>query len=102
MVEGEHVCKYGRVTFYDCGVIDQVFYDPSDACVFGAGSTYVLVVPNPNAGDMGNPGDSGSPVFQDNPAKAYGMLVCDFFSNPNIIFMPQNFLPDIGVQVDIT
>lgn len=102
MVEGENVCKYGRATLYDCGEIDIVPFDPGDQCVPSSGATYVYVVPNPNAGDMAAGGDSGGPVFHNNPAKAYGMIVCHSPDDDNMTFMPQNFLPDIGVQVDIT
>jgi streptogrisin C len=104
MVDGEPVCKYGRTTNYDCGDIDVVPYEPSNNCVEASNETYALVVPNPNGDDMMDGGDSGGPVFHGNPAKAYGTMVCHT-TNPDtgvMIFMPQNFLPNIGVQVDIT
>jgi hypothetical protein len=101
MVEGANVCKYGRTTNYDCGVIETVYFDPGDLCVPGSGTTYVYVLPNPNGDDMGEPGDSGGPVFHGNPATAYGTIVCGTDNADDVVFMPQNFLPDIGVQVDI-
>jgi len=100
MVQGEAVCKYGTTTLFDCGEISIVPYDPGDTCVPSSGSTYVRVDPNPNAGDMAEGGDSGGPVFHNNPAKAYGTISCQ--SGVDMIFMPQNFLPNIGVEVDIT
>ena len=100
MVEGEAVCKYGKVTLFDCGESSIVPYEPSDSCVDQSTQTYVYVVPNPNAGDLGETGDSGGPVFHDNPAKAYGMNTCS--AGVDMIFMPQQFLSNIGVSVDIT
>lgn len=64
----------------------------------------MYVEPNPQAGDMGEGGDSGGPVFLNNPAKAWGEIVCGFtgiFSPPDVIFMPQDYFADIGVQVKI-
>jgi hypothetical protein len=101
MVEGEHVCKYGRTTLYDCGEITDTYYNPTSDCINAPNATHVRVTPNPNAGDMAEDGDSGDPVFHDNPAKAYGMGFCEFEPGGDMVFMPQNFLPDIGVQVDI-
>lgn len=100
MVENEAVCKYGKTTLYDCGEIDIVPFDPGDGCVPSSANTYVYVVPNPNAGDMGDPGDSGGPVFHGNPARAYGTMTCQ--DGENLIFMPQQFLMILGVSVDIT
>lgn len=100
MVEGEAVCKYGKTTLFDCGDIEIVPFDPGDVCVPSSNNTFVYVVPNPNAGDMAESGDSGGPVFHDNPAKAYGTIACQ--SGDDMVFMPQNFLPNIGVEVDIT
>jgi hypothetical protein len=100
MVENEHVCKFGKITLFDCGTIRFVPYDPGDGCVPGSTNTYAYVVPNPNAGDMADTGDSGGPVFHDNPAKAYGTITCQ--GGVDMVFMPQNFLPNIGVEVDIT
>jgi hypothetical protein len=100
MVEGAHVCKFGKATNYDCGEIDQTYFNPGTDCVPSANATYVFVVPNPQAGDLANPGDSGGPVFHDDPAQAYGLITCQG-SNGSMAFMPQNFLPNIGVQVDI-
>ena len=48
---------------------------------------------------MAEPGDSGGLVFHDNPAKASTNNCQD---GNNMVFMPQNFLSNIGVQVDIT
>jgi hypothetical protein len=104
MVEGENVCKYGRVTNFDCGEIDIVPYNPGDQCVDSSNNTYAFVIPNPNAGDMAEGGDSGGPVFHGNPAKAYGQVVCrdpEDNDQGRMVFMPRNFLPNIGVEVDI-
>ncbi len=60
------------------------------------------VQPNPGAGDMAEPGDSGGPVFLDDPAKAWGQIVCQVEPGDGRIFMPQDYLADIGVQVKIT
>jgi len=100
-IEDEHVCKYGRATLYDCGTLDDLSFDPSDICVPSSTDDFVRVTPNPQAGDMAEGGDSGGPVFHDNPATAYGVMNCEFTSNQDMLFMPQNFMPDIGVQVDI-
>jgi hypothetical protein len=102
MIDGEPVCKYGRITNYDCGQIINFNFDPSDNCVPDSSNTYVRVEPNPMAGDLAETGDSGGPVFHDDPARAYGQIVCQFGSSPDMAFMPQNFMPaGIGVQVDI-
>lgn len=100
MVENEAVCKYGMTTLFDCGEIFIVPFNPGNSCVPSSTNTYVYVVPNPSAGDMADPGDSGGPVFHDNPARAYGTVTCQ--SGADLIFMPQQFLANIGVTVDIT
>jgi hypothetical protein len=101
MVAEEHVCKYGRITFYDCGTIAALNYDPDEGCVKNSGSDFVVAAPNPGGGDMSEPGDSGMPVFHDDPAKAYGEGICDWDSNWNVVFMAQNYFSNIGVRVDI-
>ena len=78
-----------------------MYYNPGSGCIDAPNATHVRVTPNPNAGDMAEVGDSGDPVFHDNPAKAYGMGFCQFEPGGDMAFMPQNFLPNIGVQVDI-
>lgn len=102
MTEGAGVCKYGTTTFFDCGTINVVNYQPSTACVDNPTATYMVATPNPQAGDMAEPGDSGGPVFLDDPAKAWGQNVCDIEPGGDMIFMPQDYLADVGVRVKIS
>jgi hypothetical protein len=107
MMGGDIVCKYGRATFYDCGTIDKTSYEPSDECVPQSNATFIYV--NNNAGDLADNGDSGMPVFHGNPARAWGQENCaqdedepPFVDNGDMVFMAQNYLANIGVEVDIS
>jgi hypothetical protein len=100
-VQGEHVCKYGRNTNYTCGYMIIIYVDPGDTCVPSSNGTFVLVRPNPGVDRWVAGGDSGGPVFHDNPATAYGTVTCVQGNQVDGIFMPQNFLSNIGVRVDI-
>ncbi len=49
--------------------------------------------------DMVEGGDSGGPVFVGNGV--YGIISCFFTGSNDGVYMAQNYLSNIGVQVDI-
>jgi hypothetical protein len=95
-MEGNPVCKYGQYTGYDCGTIEDKNYDPPNGCVPNSTATW-MIADGPQ--DMGNPGDSGGPLFVGNGA--YGTTTCEFEPGNATVYMAQNYLSNIGVQVDI-
>lgn len=68
MVVGSSVCKWGRTTGYDCGVIESKTFQPS--WVPNAQPVFVLV--NDCGNDISSGGDSGGPVFWG--STAYGIV----------------------------
>lgn len=100
MMVNDVVCKFGRITLYDCGTIDDTSFEPSNDCVPQSNATFIYV--NNNADDLAEVGDSGGPVFHGNPARAWGQIVCRTIpDNGDMVFMAQNYLANIGVEVDI-
>lgn len=107
MMVGDNVCKYGRITHYDCGTIDDVSYG-SESCVPGSSppnNTYIYV--NNTGGDLTDEGDSGGPVFKNN--RAWGSVNCGQdednppgSDNGDMVFMAQNFFGTFNIQVDIS
>jgi hypothetical protein len=97
MMVGDQICKYGRVTLYDCGVIDAL-NESGGEC---QGGVYV----KNTGGDLMDGGDSGGPVFKNN--RAWGLMECHYTGifgedNGDMSFVPQNRLANIGVYVNIT
>lgn len=66
---GGIVCKYGKMTGFDCGWITS---KTSTGCMNG-GATHVVVESNTGA-NLADPGDSGAATFSSN--SAYGILSC--------------------------
>lgn len=98
----DFVCKHGRTTDTTCGYIDHKSYRPNygDGVQFNA--TFILV--RPANEDMGNGGDSGGPVYVG--GTALGIVSGETGPNcnppnncPYLIYMPIDYVADIGVQV---
>jgi hypothetical protein len=84
---GAGVCKYGKVTGYDCGIIVS---DHDPGCSASPGGAYRKVDSDPNGTgvDMAEPGDSGGPWFFGNTA--WGIASCeqgfDGIYSPTVFF----------------
>lgn len=89
------VCKFGKVTGYDCGEIDYLTICPS--YVSDCNGTFVRV--NNNTDDMAQPGDSGGTSFLG--PTAYGLISGHYESNNKMIFMPQQYINEMGVSVGV-
>lgn len=84
---GAAVCKYGKVTGYDCGIIVS---DHDAGCAPSPGGAYRKVDSDPNGTgvDMAESGDSGGPWFFGNTA--WGIASCqqgfDGIYSPTVFF----------------
>ena len=91
---GDYVCKYGMTTGAGCGEIETKHYKPA----LYTGNKWVLVrnVPGDNS-DLGEPGDSGGPVFDGNVA--VGVLTHGV-DTTKVIYMAFNYIENVGLSLD--
>ena len=102
-----YVCKYGKITGYDCGRIVDKSYKPSwycsdrRACYWSP--TFIRVTPEDPTSLFVDLGDSGGPWFSG--TTAWGTLVgwqsedVDGIHVTDAIYMAINYLSQIGVSV---
>ena len=89
----DSVCKYGKATGYTCGYVADRNYCPS--YVPNCASTFVVT--NSGREDMSEPGDSGGPTFVG--GIAWGLTSGHIPGTRKGIFMPQEYMEYIGIQV---
>ncbi len=91
---GDYVCKYGKITRYDCGEIETKYYRlPGNR-----GNIWVLVrnVAG-DSSDLAERGDSGGPFFDGNVA--VGVLTHGVDAT-KAIYMAFNLIEDKGLTLD--
>lgn len=94
------VCKYGRMTEYGCGWVEQEnfrgFYcDP--VCGQTMAATFLRV--NRDNGDLSTPGDSGGPWFKGNWAVGIMHGYTGGAALSEGVYMPIAYLGDKGLTV---
>lgn len=95
---GDPVCKNGKTTGYTCGTITTKSACPNYVPYCSA--TFIRVRRN-GGGTMSWAGDSGGPVFFNNAAWGFVSGRADYAGGQDLLFMPQQFVDGLGVQVMI-
>lgn len=91
----DSICKYGRTTGYNCGVVAHRAYCPS----YIPSGTCTYLRTNNSAADMSEPGDSGGPNFVG--GTAWGLTSGHIEGTNNGIVMPQEFMSYLDIQVAV-
>lgn len=101
MSVGDWVCKYGNITNFTCGSIDDLTVCPG--YIPNCNSKFVEVtrlVTQPFI-DLSKKGDSGGPVYYSNTA--WGLVSGGTDDHAYMIFMPQGYMENaINVRVAVT
>ena len=94
---GEHVCKYGRSSYYTCGYIDSKDYESTR--IPNSTATFIRVDNTAGYDDLSSGGDSGGPWFHLN--NAYGTHVGQPTGDTgDAFYMAVSFIsPGLGVTV---
>jgi hypothetical protein len=95
MLHGDSVCKTGKITGYDCGIVTDLTVCPT--YIQSCNATFVEVSPY-SGHDLANPGDSGGPVFYEN--QAWGLISGE--SGVYMLFMPQEYMSVLGIKVALS
>ena len=93
MAVGGVVCHYGRTTGFGCGEIASKTFNPNGFDSHSYNSTFIRVT-----SDTVDHGDSGGPYFE--AQYAYG-IIKGFTSGGDPVFMAQNYMSVLGIQVKI-
>lgn len=91
MSPGDIVCHFGATSGYGCGEINSVNYDPGS----GFNATFISV-----RNDTTAAGDSGGPWYAGN--SAFGSHIGEDTSTSHPIFMAQNYMNALSIQVKIS